>query len=39
MKKPNKWTLPVFADAISKIALEVEPTLNISLLFFIQRYV
>lgn len=34
-----KETLPVFADTFSKIALEVEPTLNISLLFFVQRFV
>lgn len=39
IKKPMKGTLPVFADTFSKIALEVEPTLNISLLFFVQRYV
>lgn len=37
-KNPIKWTLPRFADTSSKIALEVEPTLNISLLLFIQRY-
>lgn len=36
--KPIKWTLPAFTDTFSKIALQVESTLNTSLLFFIQRY-